>query len=77
MPARKPPAKKNVKIMKGSARDVFELIKLAEELGATSGFLADQNFPAEILAGVVRSRFPSLDEGKIADLISATRAAVT
>jgi hypothetical protein len=77
MPARKSPAKKNVKVTKENPASVFDLIKLAEELGATSGFLADQNVPAEILAGIVRSRFPSLDDGKIADLISATSAAVT
>jgi hypothetical protein len=76
MPARRPPAKRK-KATKKAGANAIDRIKLAQMLGATSGFIADENFPTEILASIVSSRYPSIDQKKIAGLISATSDAVT
>jgi hypothetical protein len=77
MPVKKSPARKKTKAKKDNPANVIELIEVAQVLGATSGFLVDGLFSPEALENIVRSRFKSIEQEKIASLIDVTSAAVT
>jgi hypothetical protein len=77
MPARKSIANTAAKARKETTVSAIDIVAIAEVLEAKSGFISDELFSAEMLNEIVRNRFPSIDQEKIAGLIDATGDAVT
>jgi hypothetical protein len=75
--SKKPPSKKNSKPTKEKPASAVDIISIAQSLGATSGFVADEHFPMGELQRIVRSRFPDIAQEELANLLNSTAAAVT